>query len=171
MPTTGFDVNDEGARESFLQHELPGAIERLSSASTPRWGRMRAQEMVEHLIWAFALSNGVTHVSCSVPASELPRLKQFLYSNRPTPREFMNPALVNGLPPLRHGTLEEAKTALKRELARFLDGPRLADQVHTHPVFGRMGYAEWHRAHCKHVHHHLLQFGLIESESLAPEAP
>jgi hypothetical protein len=32
----------------------------------------------------------------------------------------------------------------------------------TEPVFGPIGYEEWHRTHYKHMHHHLLQFGLIE---------
>jgi hypothetical protein len=89
-------------------------------------------------------------------------MRQFLYSNRPTPREFMNPALVDGLPPLRHGTLQQAKAALKHALDRFLDGSRSDEKLHVHPIFGPIGPEEWHRTHYKHTHHHLLQFGLIE---------
>ena len=54
--------------------------------------------------------------------------------------------------------------ALRCELERFLDGPRSNEQVSTHPIFGPIGYDEWHRTHYKHTYHHLLQFGLIESE-------
>jgi hypothetical protein len=75
----------------------------------------------------------------------------------------MNPALTSGLPALRYATLSDARAALGRELARFLDGPRSGEPRHTHPIFGPIGYDEWHRMHYKHIHHHLQQFGLIES--------
>lgn len=164
MATRRFDVDDADLRESFLRNDVPQAIERLTDASTARWGRMQAQEMVEHLTWAFELSTGLAQATCSVPASELPRMRQFLYSNRPTPREFMNPALVDGLPPVRHETLGEAKAALKVALTRFLDDSRSDERLHVHPVLGPIGREEWHRTHYKHTHHHLQQFGLIELE-------
>ena len=164
MTTNRFDVNDPELRESFLRHEVRRAVDRLGEASVASWGRMGAQQMVEHLIWAFELSTGQAHTECLVPVAELPRMKTFLYSNRPAPMDFMNPALVGGLPPLRYARLTEAKGALQRALERFLDGPRSSEQLYTHPVFGPIGYDEWHRTHCKHTYHHLLQFSLIESE-------
>jgi oxepin-CoA hydrolase/3-oxo-5,6-dehydrosuberyl-CoA semialdehyde dehydrogenase len=164
MPTPGFDVNDAGLREWFLRHEVPQAMDRLRHGSLARWGKMQAQEMVEHLAWAFDLSTGFAHTACATPASELQRLRQFLYSNRPSPREFMNPALLAGLPALRHATLGEAKAACRQALGRFLDRPQSDQELHTHPVFGLIGREEWHRTHYKHTHHHLLQFGLIEPE-------
>ena len=162
MASSRFDVNDAELRESFLRRELVRAVERLGQASSGRWGRMCAQEMVEHLIWAFELSTGQARTECPVPEAEGPRMKKFLYDNRPTPREFMNPALAAGLPPLRYGSLSEATRALARELGRFIDGPRSSEQLYTHPIFGPIGYDEWHRTHYKHTHHHLLQFGLIQ---------
>lgn len=162
MTTTRFDVNDAELRESFLRHELGRAIDALGEASVARWGRMHAQEMVEHLTWAFRLSTGQEHTDCHVPAADRPRVKHGLYSNRPTPREVMNPALAAGLPPLQFGSLTDAKAALALEVGRFLDGPRQREQVYTHPFFGSIGHDEWHRTHYKHTHHHLLQFGLIE---------
>jgi hypothetical protein len=123
---------------------------------------MRPQEMIEHLIWAFELSTGQARTECLVPEAEVPPTKKFLYDNRPTPHEFMNPALAAGLPPLRYGSLREAARALARELERFINGPRSGEQLYTHPILGPIGYDEWHRTHYKHTYHHLLQFGLIE---------
>lgn len=157
-----FDVNDPELRDFFLRHEVVQAVDKLGDAATPRWGRMTAQEMVEHLIWAFELSTGQARTECRVAEAERPRMKTFLYHNRPTPQEFMNPALAAGLPPLRYGSLSEATGALTRELERFVDGPRSSEQLYTHPIFGPIGYDEWHRTHYKHTYHHLLQFGLIE---------
>jgi hypothetical protein len=73
----------------------------------PLWGKVQAQEMVEHLVWAFELSNGEARTDCSIPAGELPRTRRFLHSNRPAPQDVMNPALVAGLPALRYGALAD----------------------------------------------------------------
>ena len=162
MATHRFDVNDAELRESFLRHELVPATEGLGEASPPRWGRMHPQEMIEHLIWAFELSTGQARTECRVPEAGAPRMRQFLYDNRPTPRGFMNPALAAGLPPLQYGSLGEATRALAREVGRFLDGPRSSGQLYTHPIFGPIEFDEWHRTHYKHTYHHFLQFGLIE---------
>jgi oxepin-CoA hydrolase/3-oxo-5,6-dehydrosuberyl-CoA semialdehyde dehydrogenase len=164
MGKSRFDVNDAELRDSFLRHEVVGALAGLSETSEARWGRMTAQQMVEHLTWAFELSTGQAETPCHVPAAQLPRMKGFLYHNRPTPHEFMNPALASGLPLPRYGSLAEAKLALGRELERFLQESSRPAPVYTHPIFGPIGYEEWHRTHFKHTYHHLLQFGLIEPE-------
>jgi hypothetical protein len=88
-------------------------------------------------------------------------MKKFLYDNRPTPREFMNPAEAADLPTLPYGSLGEATRALTRGLGHFIDGPQSGGQLHTHPMFSPIGYDEWHHTHYNHTHHHLLQFGLI----------
>jgi oxepin-CoA hydrolase / 3-oxo-5,6-dehydrosuberyl-CoA semialdehyde dehydrogenase len=162
MARRRFDVDDAELRESFLRHEVVQAVERLGQASVPRWGRMHPQEMIEHLLWAFELSTGEARIECPVPEAEWPRIKKFLYDNSPTPREFMNPALAAGLPPLRYRSLGEATKALAQELGGFLDGPRSDGQLYAHPIFGPIGYDGWHRTHYKHTYHHLVQFGLIE---------
>jgi len=163
MTESRFDVNDDALRDALLRTAVPAALTALTADAAPRWGQMTAQQMVEHLLWAFDLSNGVTTVECAVPENVLPRMKRFLRNNQTTPRKFMNPLLVSGLPPLRHASLEEAKAALVQELQRFLDRSGTG-QVRMHPLFGPLDHEEWHRAHYKHTLHHLLQFGLIESE-------
>ena len=81
------------------------------------------------------------------------------------PREFRNPALVAGLPFLRHTGLAEAKAALSRVVDLFLEHCRAAPAAaHVHPTFGPLVAEEWSRSHFKHVYHHLLQFGLIERD-------
>lgn len=164
MKKTRFDVNDAALRETFLRDVVVMALAGLSEGSQARWGRMMAHQMIEHLIWAFELSTGQAQTECTVPAAERPRMKSFLYNNRPTPHEFMNPALASGLPPLRYADLVEAKAVLAREIKRFLSESSNSERLYTHPIFGPIGYEQWHRTHYKHTHHHLLQFGLIEPE-------
>lgn len=157
-----FDVNDADLRELFLRHGVLPPLGALTDATPPRWGGMNARQMVEHLLWTFELSTGQSFATCEVTLALLPRVLRFLYSNHPTPRDFENPVLRDGLPPLRYTTLLEAKAALGREMFRFLDGPRHEDPWRVHPMFGPISYDGWHRAHYKHAYHHLLQFGLVD---------
>jgi hypothetical protein len=165
MVSIPFDVNDPRLRESFIRDGLLEALGALRDTSRPGWGKMTAQQMVEHLEWSFEVSTGQARVDCPIPAERREKMKAFLYHNRPSPPEFMNPALVQGLPPLRHPSLTEAKGALRVEVDRFFRCSATdPGAIHTHPVFGPIGVEEWSRTHFKHGYHHLLQFGLIDRE-------
>jgi oxepin-CoA hydrolase/3-oxo-5,6-dehydrosuberyl-CoA semialdehyde dehydrogenase len=160
-----FNVNDPDLRDTFFRRRIFEALTPLRDDTRPHWGRMTAQQMIEHLLWAFELSNGEAHVECPIPEPQRQRLKAFLYDNRPTPREFMNPVLTAGLPPLRHKGLAEAVASLRAAVYHFVHkAASSSDATPTHPVFGPIGMEEWARAHFKHTYHHLLQFGLVEAE-------
>lgn len=163
MSENRFDVNDAALREEFLRSGVAPALGPLRTDAAARWGGMNAQQMVEHLMWACECSTGLAVVPCTNPPAVLPRIKRFLRDDRETPHDFMNPVLAAGLPPLRCADLDEAKAALLRELARFLDGSRGNGELHTHPIFGPLDHEEWHRAHYKHIRHHFLQFGLMDA--------
>ncbi len=159
-----FDVNDAALRETFLRGRLFEALGALRDETRPRWGRMTARQMVEHLLWAFELSNGEVRIDCPIPEPQRRRLKAFLYDDRSTPREFMNPALTAGLPPSRHASLAEAVAGLRAAVSRFVEEAASApDATRMHPVFGPIGLEEWARAHFKHTYHHLLQVGLVDA--------
>lgn len=163
MGTVEAAVDDPRKREAFLRRGLPEALARLREEARPHWGRMTAQQMVEHLLWAMELSTGRLAAECALPEAQRERARRFLYDDRPTPREYMNPLLEAGLPPLRYGTLAEAAAVLTRETDRFLEELKAASgTLRTHPVFGPLTLEEWGRAHFKHGYHHLLQFGLVE---------
>jgi hypothetical protein len=127
---------------------------------------MTPQQMVEHLQWSFALSAGRLTVRCPFPEAKRELWKQFLLDDRPMAREFRNPALVNGLPAPRHEALEPAVSALQGEAEGFRKyAAANPDTRHVHPVFGPLSGEEWARSHYKHCFHHLLQFGLVASDS------
>jgi oxepin-CoA hydrolase/3-oxo-5,6-dehydrosuberyl-CoA semialdehyde dehydrogenase len=170
-PSVRFDVNDAALREAFLRARLVDALAPLETGHPALWGGMTAQQMVEHLEWAFRTSTGEERVECPVPEEERRRVTPFLYSNMPTPRGFENPVLVNGLPAFRHPSLAEAKAALERAVARFSEhAAGRPDDVHVHPLFGPLDAEQWSRAHFKHCVHHLLQFGLLDVDG-APAGP
>jgi oxepin-CoA hydrolase/3-oxo-5,6-dehydrosuberyl-CoA semialdehyde dehydrogenase len=160
-----FDVDDASLRDTFLRTFFFGALDGLRPETPALWGRMTAQQMVEHLVWTFEVSTGRVVLECPYPEDQRERMKRFLYHNRPTPHEFLNPALRDGLPPLRYPDLRAGRAALMTEVDRFLEHARTRpDTKHTHPIFGPISVEDWSRTHFKHGRHHLLQFGLIEVE-------
>jgi oxepin-CoA hydrolase/3-oxo-5,6-dehydrosuberyl-CoA semialdehyde dehydrogenase len=157
------DVNDRAAREAFLREGVFAALAGLRPDARPEWGDMTPQQMVEHLAWVFECSTGRASVECPVPEADRPRFKMFLQTNMPTPRRFVNTALVEGLPALRQASLADAIAWLRSEAAYFFERAAAAPgETHVHPVFGPITPEEWSRAHFKHARHHLLQFGLID---------
>lgn len=156
-----FDVGDPGGREALLARHMWEALAGLGADAAPRWGRMSAQQMVEHLEWIFEVSTGRASVACAVPEEKRARYKAFLHDDAPMMREFRNPALTAGLPALRHHSLDAAIAALRADVEHFLDGARVPAPT-IHPVFGPLSFEEWSRSHFKHVLHHLQQFGLLD---------
>lgn len=157
-----FDVNREDLRDRFLRVVAMDAVTGLRPRSRPAWGRMSAQQMVEHLTWVFDISTGTAQVACFVLEGQQERLKAFLYDNQLSPRELMNPALASGLPALKSPTLSAAVAELDSARRRFIEPDESARGVaFTHPLLGPLVHEEWSRFHFKHVFHHLAQFRLI----------
>jgi oxepin-CoA hydrolase/3-oxo-5,6-dehydrosuberyl-CoA semialdehyde dehydrogenase len=162
MTVISFDIDDLDLRNEFFRHLLFDALSGLRDDAQPGWGKMTAQQMVEHLVWAVDLSTGKAQAECTFPGAQRARLKAFLYDSRPTPREFQNPALAAGLPTQRHAGTAEAIAALRLEVGVFLNqAAATPGTTRVHPVFGPIATEEWARSHFKHCYHHLLQFGLI----------
>ena len=167
--TIPFEVNDPALRDAFFRQHLWDALATLREDAAPRWGRMSAREMVEHLCWVFEASTGQASIECTVPEARRERYKAFLHDDTPMMREFRNPALTAGLPPLRHAGLADALEVLRKDVDRFLDHCRdTPEATHVHPVFGPIGLEEWSRSHFKHAYHHLSQFGLVEGGAVKP---
>jgi hypothetical protein len=160
-----WSVGDASAREALLRAGMWDALAALRPDTPARWGRMTAQQMVEHLEWTFACSTGACTVDCYIPEEHRPRYLAFLATDRPTPQAFENPALTSGLPPLAHADLAAALAAMRSEVDRYLAlAAEAPDARRMHPLFGPIDAEQWSRTHYKHVRHHFTQFGLYPDE-------
>jgi hypothetical protein len=157
-----FDVNDGVARRRFLDDVAPELLASLEPIGRPAWGRMTAQQMVEHLAWLFDMSTGAAQVECAVSEAQRKHFKAFLNNEMQSPRDLENPALAAGLPALRWPTLAAALAGWDAARRCFIaldeSGPSAA---YVHPLLGPLNHEEWSRFHFKHVYHHLVQFGLV----------
>jgi hypothetical protein len=150
-------------RLSFLKTEVPHLIDTLSVDALPKWGKMTAQHMVEHMSMSFIVANGKIKVQAFVtPEERLPAMKRFVLGDSPFKENTKSPVLSDELPALRYSSIDEARNIFKRELQNIFNVYE-ADSNLTirNPIFGDLNYEEQVGLITKHVKHHLNQFGLL----------
>ncbi|MGF7075802.1 hypothetical protein [Mucilaginibacter sp. R-33] len=132
----------------------------LQPEAAPLWGKMKPQQMIEHLIDQVQYTNGV-----KIPAWDGPddntaaRKHSAVYTDAEIPRNIFLEELADTL---IYPNLETAINQLMKELDTFDRYFNTPDVKVIHGAFGPMDYYEWIIWHGKHFTHHLKQFGVID---------
>lgn len=149
-------------KPDFVKNKFAALVKTLQADATGKWGKMNAQQMVEHVTGFFKVSTGQLHFPLVTPAEYLPKAKAFLLSDKEFRENTKAPVLPEEPLPLQFATMNEAVAGLQKEINHFIDKfekePTLITQ---HPVFGDLNFEEWVLLHYKHVTHHAKQFGLL----------
>ncbi len=146
----------------FIRTTFIALVNGLSADTTPLWGKMSVQQMVEHVTGFFKVSTDELHFPLVTPEEHLPKFKEFLMSDKQFRENTKAPVLPEE--PL-HVTEPDLKTAIKH-LQSAIDAffsfyDCHPDKKIAHPVFGPLNHEEWVLLHYKHVTHHARQFGLL----------
>lgn len=145
----------------FFDSVFPEALDRLEPETSPLWGSMNPEEMLQHLRLAVKMSRENQGGEITTPDEKLPAFMRFLMSDRPLVKHAKRPAYFEQA--VKSQPLESLKTQLKEELEQVLqyfdDHP---NHTSNHQDFGELNSEEWRQLHYKHFTHHLTQFGLIE---------
>ena len=148
----------------FLYEEFPVLLRGLKADTPALWGKMNAQQMIEHLMLVVSASNGRILVKPTADPERLAyRKMRFFEKDVPMPRNFRVDFAPEEPSPVQFANIEDAKMQLFNQLQRFDD--YFAEHVGIttiHPVFGPFNFDEWVENHARHFRHHLMQFGLIE---------
>lgn len=146
----------------FLSTLFVPLLNNLQSDAVGKWGKMNGQQMVEHVAGFFKVSTGKIAFPLVTPIEQLPKFKEFLYSEKEFRENTKAPVLPEEPLPIRFATMQEAITDLNKEVQQFITQFSNDDQLkRLHPVFGELNFEEWILLHYKHVTHHLRQFGLM----------
>lgn len=148
---------------SFIRNDLFSLLENITADTKPIWGKMNAQQMLEHLAAFFNVSTEKIKFDIVTPEEHLPKYKEFLLSDKQFRENTKAPANVIGEEPLplEYGSYAEALAKLHEAVDEFGSYFKNAPGKKTiHPVFGSLDFDEWVLLHYKHVTHHLRQFGL-----------
>jgi oxepin-CoA hydrolase/3-oxo-5,6-dehydrosuberyl-CoA semialdehyde dehydrogenase len=151
-------------KSEFISTELFISLQQLHADAIAKWGKMNAQQMVEHLIDFIDLSVEKIHFPLAVPEEDLPKYKTFLMSEKPFRENTKAPATVLGENPLpaKLNSLQSAVHQLKISVSDFFSFfAKYPDKKTLHPAFGWLNFEQWLMLHYKHISHHLRQFELI----------
>ena len=94
--------------KSYLQ----GKLNALAESTQPKWGKMTAQHLVEHMEFFTQMALGNIETEITTPEKYMEKTQDSLWDYRSMLKEFDHPALKKGeVEDLRFGNLEEAKDA------------------------------------------------------------
>jgi hydroxymethylglutaryl-CoA reductase len=150
--------------EQFLKEEFPAILEKLAADDQPVWGKMSAQQMVEHLSGVILISNGRFEAPAMYEEEKLKRNYSFIIEakNR-LKRNTKAPILPAEPMPLRFASLAEAKEKLLQTVNSFFSYYNANPEAkQMHPAFGMLNFEEWTYFHTIHSQYHLEQFSLYE---------
>lgn len=141
---------------------IENILAQLHEKSSPKFGQMTPQEMVEHLEDTFNISMGKRDVEVYTPSHKLTKWKEFLMSDLPLP-PYKSPIHKNGLPPLNYSNLDDAKQQLFSTLDEYnFFQKKYPETITKNPNFGNLNFVEWNKFHQKHLMHHFQQFQIIQ---------
>lgn len=148
----------------FITEDYIPLVKNLQPGAMGKWGKMNAQQMIEHVGLFFLVSAEKLRLELAVPEEHLPKYREFLYSEKQFRENTKAPASILGDEPLplRFASMEEAIDKLKKSIDGFVEFfKNNPDKKTLHPAFGELNFDEWILLHYKHVTHHLRQFGLM----------
>jgi hypothetical protein len=142
--------------ESFLN-----ILSKLEESSTPSWGSMSAQRMVEHLTDGISMSMGNGNYVLEIPEDRVAKMVQFLDSDKPMAQNIQVSFAMPDTA-LRNTDLEEAIDEFTLAWVDFEElNENQPDFTAIHPYYGNLNFEQWKRLHSKHFTHHFNQFGLL----------
>lgn len=149
---------------NFITKDYIPLLKNLAADAMGNWGKMNAQQMVEHVAAFFFVSTEKIKFDLVTPVEHLPKYREFLFSDKEFRENTKAPGNVIGEEalPLRYSTMDEALKNLEAAIVYF--EVYFKDDVNKktlHPVFGELNFEEWVLLHYKHVSHHARQFGVL----------
>ena len=148
-------------KENFIRTKLVSLLQKLKNDEPARWGKMNVQQMIEHFTDVMMSASGKIKLPVVTPADRLPRLREFMFSEKPFKENTKSPVLKEEPAPLKKNTKEAAIGKLQEELIYFFEAFENAPGLKTiNPVFGELDFDGNIQLLYKHPLHHLRQFGI-----------
>ena len=142
--------------EPAVKQEIEDRINRLTSQSLPKWGKMNVAQMLAHLQEPMAIAlDGKTVKANWLMKMIFPLFKSKLWDDQPYKQNLpTSPSFIT------YGSekdFENEKQGLLNMVNRFTETNIISDR---HPIFGKLTKENWSKATWKHIDHHLQQFGV-----------
>lgn len=133
-------------------------INAINASTKPLWGKMNAAQLMGHCAVSFYLATGEVKMKRVFIGFLFGKLaKKMIFSDKPfrrsspTAKEFIMPDGKD---------FEEEKAKLIAAMTDLCSRGPNAIKAGPHPFFGTLTISEWDGLICKHLNHHLEQFGV-----------
>lgn len=148
---------------NFLKNDFISHLKKLNGTETPLWGKMNAQQMIEHMGDAFRWASGKDNLTILTPAERLPATYAFMMSEKDFKPETKNALMSETPSPVRTASMEKAVERIENKIAEFENFWKDKSETEkiVNPFFGNLNFEEQVQLLHKHSLHHLRQFGLI----------
>ena len=148
-------------KASFLRNEYTGILSTIKQDAPRKWGKMSVQQMVEHMCDYVRIANGRTTIATVTPEDVIPKMQDFLKSEKPFRENTPNSLMSDTPDPVRLETLQDAIGELSAELAHFFAVHEANPETKfPNPFFGMLDFDMQVQLLHKHATHHLRQFGI-----------
>ena len=150
-------------KEKFIKSGFVSLLSTLHPKAKGQWGVMNAQEMVEHMSYAFRQANGKEKFDLVTAPENVERMQAFVLSEREFKPNTKNLLLPEVAIPAQKASMQESIDELKEEIADFFAYfIKHTDSVLMNPFFGELNYEKQIALLYKHCLHHAKQFDLIK---------
>nr|WP_299054954.1 DUF1569 domain-containing protein [uncultured Polaribacter sp.] len=141
-------------------NQLKNTLLQLKTTTKPLFGKMNAQQMIEHLSLLMQVSCGKIAANHFVEEEKSKRRKTFLDTEEELQIGFKAPLLSEEPTPVKFESIEIAIEDLVSQIIVFQNHFKTA-KTENHPFFGELDNIYWTKFHTKHFTHHFKQFGLL----------
>lgn len=142
---------------------FPGLLRSLVPTAMGKWGKMNAQQMVEHLTDSTRVATGKEYQKNELTPELTEKARRFFLSDKPFRENTTNHLLPVDPYPIRNSSMENAITEFETELKEFFTMFENSSCSTINPFAGAFSYEEWVHLLHKHFQHHARQFGLSET--------
>ncbi|MCG1035991.1 hydroxymethylglutaryl-CoA reductase, degradative [Polaribacter sargassicola] len=142
--------------------KISSSLSTLNLNTKPVFGKMNAQQMIEHLSAVTQIANGNWKVDVFVADEKAARRKPFLDSENELELGFKSSFTSEEPVALKFNSIDEAIADLKKQLQLFVKVfTEDMDRKITHPFFGELDFEYWKKFQVKHFTHHFKQFNVL----------
>lgn len=146
----------------FLKNNFIELLKKLKGDEVPAWGKMNAQQMIEHFGDAIEDACGKNNRTLITPPDKLEAVRAFMFSDKDFKPNTKNSLMSDAPAPTQMPDLAAAIARVENginEFEAFYSGN--PEKKVMNPFFGELNYAENIQLLHKHALHHLRQFNLI----------
>jgi hypothetical protein len=147
-------------KKYFIEVEFLNFCKTLTAEQKGKWGKMNAQQMVEHFSDSVRMGNGKAVFPLQTPLDKIPVMQNFVKSEKEFRENTPNNLIPDNPPVPKNPTMESAIMELENEIQDFFSIFTLQpDKIIQNPFFGDLDFSMWIQLLSKHALHHAKQFG------------